>query len=75
MLKPPELDADETLAGRQEMTSGNASIAYSKGRKGDALIVAVSCQGEGKIKVVVRSVHVSFTAMRRRQEQHQPQPG
>ncbi|WP_266388696.1 hypothetical protein [Streptomyces canus] len=61
MLKPPELDADETLAGRQEMTSGNASIAYSKGRKGDALIVAVSCQGEGKIKVVVRSVHVSFS--------------
>lgn len=61
VLKPPELDADETLAGRQEMTSGNASIAYSKGRKGDALIVAVSCQGEGKIKVVVRSVHVSFS--------------
>ncbi|MDC2955593.1 hypothetical protein PO587_14060 [Streptomyces gilvifuscus] len=61
VLKPPELDADETLAGRQEMTSGNASIAYSKGRKGDALIVAVSCRGEGKIKVVVRSVHVSFS--------------
>lgn len=61
VMKPPELDADETLAGRQEMTSGNASIAYSKGRKGDALIVAVSCQGKGKIKVVVRSVHVSFS--------------
>ncbi|MGC0338273.1 hypothetical protein [Streptomyces sp. SLBN-8D4] len=59
--KPPELDEGETLAGRQEMTNGNAGIAYSKGGKGDALIVAVSCQGEGKIKVVVRSVHVSFS--------------
>lgn len=63
VLKPPKLDADETLAGRQEMTSGNASVAYSKGRKGDALIVAVSCQGEGKIKVVVRSAHVSFSQL------------
>lgn len=59
--KPPELDDGETLAGRQEVTSGNASVAYSKGRKGDALIVAVRCRGEGKIKVVVRSVHTSFS--------------
>ncbi|MEU2600365.1 hypothetical protein ABZ669_24855 [Streptomyces hirsutus] len=59
--KPPELDEGETFAGRQEVTSGNASIAYSKGRKGDALIVAVRCQGEGKIDVVVRPVHASFS--------------
>lgn len=58
--KPPELDNGEALAGRQEMTSGNAGIAYSKGKAGDALIVSVRCQGEGKIKVVVRSVRVSF---------------
>ncbi|MFE7170071.1 hypothetical protein [Streptomyces sp. NPDC057616] len=58
--KPPELDPDETLAGRQKATTGNASIEFSKGKKGDALIVAVRCQGEGTIKVAVQSVHVSF---------------
>lgn len=57
---PPELDADETLAGRQKATAGNASIQFSKGKKKDALIVAVRCKGAGKIKVAVRSVHVSF---------------
>ncbi|UXY28825.1 hypothetical protein [Streptomyces sp. HUAS TT20] len=58
--KPPELDDDETLAGRQKVTGGNASIEFSKGKKGEALIVAVRCQGAGKIEVAVRSVHVSF---------------
>ncbi len=58
---PPELDVSETLAGRQEMISGGASLAFSKGRKGQTLIIAVRCQGEGKIKVAVRSVHVSFS--------------
>ncbi|MEU1012449.1 hypothetical protein [Streptomyces sp. NPDC005890] len=58
---PPELDADETLAGRQKMTTGNASIDFRKGKKkGDALIVAVRCQGAGTIKVAVQSVHVTF---------------
>ncbi|MFF7051844.1 hypothetical protein ACFY94_26190 [Streptomyces griseorubiginosus] len=61
MQTPPELDVSETLAGRQEMTSGGASVAFSKGRKGQTLIIAVRCQGEGKIKVTVRSVHVSFS--------------
>jgi hypothetical protein len=58
--KPPELDPDETPAGRQTVTSGNADIEFGKGEKGDALIVAVRCQGKGTIKVAVRSVHVSF---------------
>ncbi|MER8058941.1 MULTISPECIES: hypothetical protein [unclassified Streptomyces] len=57
---PPELDADETLAGRQNATAGNASIDFGKGRKGDALIVAVRCRGAGTVKVAVQSVHVSF---------------
>ncbi|MFF4832530.1 hypothetical protein [Streptomyces sp. NPDC001315] len=60
MQQPPELDDDETLAGRQSATNGNASLQFSKGRTGDALIVAVRCQGQGKIKVAVPSVHVSF---------------
>ncbi|MGW3655275.1 hypothetical protein ACWD6R_05955 [Streptomyces sp. NPDC005151] len=42
------------------MTTGNASFPYSKGKKGDALTIAASCQGEGKITVTVRPVHVSF---------------
>lgn len=57
---PPELDPDETLAGRQKATSGNASIDFTKGKKNDALIVAVRCQGKGTIKVAVQSVHVTF---------------
>ncbi|MGW3497187.1 hypothetical protein [Streptomyces sp. NPDC001020] len=59
--KPPELDSAETLAGRQKETRGNASFPYGKGKKGDALIVAARCQGQGKIKVVVSSVHTSFS--------------
>ncbi|MFJ9863551.1 hypothetical protein [Streptomyces sp. NPDC101165] len=58
--QPPELDADETLAGRRKATTGNASFAFGKGKKGDALIVAVRCQGTGKIKVAVRPAHASF---------------
>lgn len=56
----PELDAGETVAGRRSATSGNADVPYAQGRKGDALIVAVRCQGEGTVKVSVSSVHVSF---------------
>ncbi|MFG2453019.1 hypothetical protein [Streptomyces sp. NPDC048512] len=58
--QPPELDAGERLAGRQKATTGNAALAFTQGKKGDALIVAVRCQGAGKIKVAVRSVHISF---------------
>lgn len=60
LQKPPELDPDASLAGRQKVTTGNASIPYSKGKKGDALTIAVSCQGKGKITVAVRPVQVSF---------------
>ncbi|MFJ3642582.1 hypothetical protein ACIPRD_22860 [Streptomyces sp. NPDC090108] len=58
--KPPELDADETLAGRRTATTGNAEVGFAKGRKGDALIVAVRCQGKGTVEVAVRPVHVAF---------------
>lgn len=58
--KPPALDADETLAGRQNVTSGNASFEFREGKKNDALIVAVNCRVTGRIKVAVQSVHVSF---------------
>ncbi|MGW1589524.1 hypothetical protein [Streptomyces sp. NPDC002386] len=60
LQRPPELDADETLAGRLGATTGNASIAYGKGGKGDALILAVRCQGPGRMKIAVRPVHVTF---------------
>lgn len=58
--KAPELDDGERLAARRNVTTGSASIEFGKGRKSDALIVAVRCQGAGKIKVTVSSVHVSF---------------
>ncbi|MFF8318697.1 hypothetical protein ACF06V_16195 [Streptomyces bobili] len=58
--QPPELDADETLAGRQGATNGNANVEFIKGKKGDALVVAVRCQGQGKINVSVSSLRVSF---------------
>ncbi|MET9102813.1 hypothetical protein [Streptomyces antibioticus] len=57
---PPELDADETLAGRQQATTGNADFKFSEGKKGQALIIAVRCQGSGEIKVSVPTVQVSF---------------
>ncbi|MGW3341436.1 hypothetical protein ACWDCL_28640 [Streptomyces sp. NPDC001009] len=60
MQKPPELDAGETLAGRRMVTTGNAEVEFAGGDKGDALIVAVRCQGAGTVKVAVRPVHVSF---------------
>ena len=60
LLEPPDLDPGASLAGRQKATTGNAGIPYGKGRKGDALTIAASCQGEGKITVTVRPVHVSF---------------
>ncbi|MFJ4551365.1 hypothetical protein ACIP4X_19410 [Streptomyces sp. NPDC088817] len=59
-LKPPEPDPGASLAGRRKVTAGNAVVPYSKGRKGDALTVSVSCQGQGKITVAVRPVLVSF---------------
>ncbi|MGW1532840.1 hypothetical protein [Streptomyces aureus] len=58
--KPPELDKGETLAGRRNATTGSATLPFGKGTKHDALIVAVRCQGAGRIKVAVRSVRVAF---------------
>ncbi|MEU5093831.1 hypothetical protein [Streptomyces sp. NPDC020996] len=60
MRTPPELDDDETLAGRAGATTGNAAVEFQAGKKGDALIVAVRCQGKGEIDVALRPVHVSF---------------
>ncbi|GEC10004.1 hypothetical protein SSP24_76590 [Streptomyces spinoverrucosus] len=59
---PPELDAGmgETLAGQRAATRGNASLEYSGGAEGKALIVAVSCKGDGSITVRVPVVKMSF---------------
>ncbi|MFE3637270.1 hypothetical protein [Streptomyces sp. NPDC059168] len=58
--RPPELDTGETLAGRLGVATGNASIAFGKGGKGEALILAVRCQGAGRMEIAVRPVHVAF---------------
>ncbi|MEU6317089.1 hypothetical protein [Streptomyces sp. NPDC047009] len=60
LQEPPKLDGDETLAGQQKVTRGSASFAFGAGKKGEALIVAVSCQGTGKIEVAVRPASASF---------------
>ncbi|MBV1939166.1 hypothetical protein KUF83_21770 [Streptomyces sp. BV286] len=60
MKSPPELDDTETLAGRQGETRGAGTFEFVEGRKGDALIVAVRCQGKGEIKLSVRPVKVDF---------------
>jgi hypothetical protein len=57
---PPELDDTETIAGRQGETRGSSTFEFSAGEKGDALIVAVRCQGTGEIKVSVKPVNVGF---------------
>ncbi|MFE7839118.1 hypothetical protein ACFU53_24625 [Streptomyces sp. NPDC057474] len=54
------MDKTETVAARQGKTQGNRSIEFGEGKKGDALIVAVRCQGKGTIEVTVRPVSVSF---------------
>ncbi|MEV5800573.1 hypothetical protein [Streptomyces collinus] len=58
--RAPELDSNEILAGRQEPITGSASFAFAGGRKGDTLILAVRCQGQGRVEVTVRPVHVAF---------------
>ncbi|MFI5549484.1 hypothetical protein [Streptomyces sp. NPDC051738] len=60
MAQPPELDATETVAAEQGETHGNRSFEFGKGKKGDALIVAVRCQGKGTINVTVRPLAFSF---------------
>jgi hypothetical protein len=58
--QPPELDGTETVAAEQGVTHGSRSIEFEKGKKGDALIIAVRCQGKGTIDVTVRPAEVSF---------------
>ncbi|MEU6368422.1 hypothetical protein ABZ876_22425 [Streptomyces sp. NPDC046931] len=60
-FRAPELGDGETLAGRQEPTRGNASFELGTGRKGDALLVGVRCEGRGRMYVAVRSVDASFS--------------
>ncbi|MFJ2816379.1 hypothetical protein [Streptomyces sp. NPDC087294] len=56
----PRLDSDETLAGQRKPTTGNAEIPFEAGKEGDALIVELSCQGRGTVKVALCPVDVSF---------------
>lgn len=60
VAQPPELDPTETVALEQGETHGSRSLEFGKGKKGDALIVAVRCQGDGTINVTVRPTAVSF---------------
>ncbi|MFD3380477.1 MULTISPECIES: hypothetical protein [unclassified Streptomyces] len=54
------MDATETVAGRQGETRGGGTFEFGAGEKGDALIIAVRCQGKGEIEVSVKPVNVGF---------------
>ncbi|MGW2291481.1 hypothetical protein [Streptomyces phaeochromogenes] len=57
---PPELDDSETVVARQGETRGGGTFEFGEGEKGDALIIAVRCQGRGEIEVSVKPVNVGF---------------
>lgn len=56
----PELYETETVAAEQEKTRGKRTVEFASGKKGDALIVAVRCQGQGTIDVTVQPAKVTF---------------
>lgn len=56
----PELYETEAVAAEQGKTLGSRTVEFAPGKKGDALIVAVRCQGKGTIDVTVRPSDVTF---------------
>ncbi|MFF4958478.1 hypothetical protein [Streptomyces sp. NPDC001222] len=60
VLAVPQLGGGDTVVGRRAPGGGSASIEFGKGRKGDALVVAVACEGRGSVRVAVRSIGASF---------------
>lgn len=60
-MKTPELDDSETVVARHGETRGGGTFEFGEGEKGDALIIAVRCQGKGEIEVSVKPVNVGFT--------------
>ncbi|MEW2163874.1 hypothetical protein AB0912_12870 [Streptomyces sp. NPDC007084] len=60
VIAAPRLDPDEIPAAHIGTRTGNAELPYKAGRKGYALVVAVSCQGDGKLKVRLTPAHTSF---------------
>ncbi|MFV0137963.1 hypothetical protein ACLGIH_33100 [Streptomyces sp. HMX87] len=61
-VAPPALDPGlgESTAGQHGVTRGNANFPYRAGAQGKALIVAVSCQGTGTVKVEVPVLQTTF---------------
>ncbi|MEU9785486.1 hypothetical protein AB0H92_31760 [Streptomyces phaeochromogenes] len=57
---PPELDDSETVVARRGETRGGGTFEFGEGEKGEALIIAVRCQGKGEIEVSVKPVNVGF---------------
>lgn len=58
---PPELEENETLVAQHAKAHGNRTVPFGSGKKkGQALIVAIRCQGKGTIDVTVRPTDVTF---------------
>ena len=60
--RAPELDMAERVVLSQDRTRGDASLAYGRAEQGDGetVTVAVDCEGEGRIDVVLRPLAASF---------------
>lgn len=60
--RAPDLGMADRVVLRQDRTQGNASLEFGKAKKGDgdALTIAVECEGKGKIEVALRSIATSF---------------
>ncbi|MEV0963725.1 hypothetical protein AB0J25_14235 [Streptomyces sp. NPDC049910] len=61
-VTPPALDAGlgESTAGQHGATRGNAGFSYEAGPRHKALVVAVSCQGAGTLKVRLPVLRAEF---------------
>ncbi|UUU22921.1 hypothetical protein [Streptomyces sp. DSM 40750] len=59
--RAPDLLGDRVVL-RQSRTQDSASLEFGKARKGDgeALAITVSCEGKGRIEVVLRPTDASF---------------
>lgn len=59
--RAPDLLGDRVVL-RQNRTQDSASLEFGKAKKGDgeALAISVSCEGKGRIEVVLRPMDASF---------------
>lgn len=60
--RAPDLGSGDSVAVRQQGTRGNRALEFPEARKddGDALTIAVRCQGEGRLDITLRPLSATF---------------